>query len=101
MAEVATYYNLLAQQFVFIEHHRNIQIKNISAANLSTTGPLDAASHQLVINHDSVLRVIHDEANTCLNILVQKDTNLAVLDWLEETLSTHAFANKTIFYLAL
>jgi hypothetical protein len=89
--EKTTYYNLLAQQCVFMENHRNIQIKKVSANDLSTTGLLDATIHQIVTSHEHVLRATHDDITECLNISVQKDTYIAVMEWLDDILDTHGF----------
>jgi len=55
--EKTTYYNIyiLAQQCIFMENHRNIQIKNVSANDLSTTGLLDATIHKIVTSNEQVL----------------------------------------------
>jgi hypothetical protein len=89
--EKAMFYNLLTQQCMFMENHRNIQIRNIAAADLTTPGLTATTIHQVISGSDSVLRITHDIATKCLNISVQKETYIAVLDWLEETLATHGF----------
>ena len=89
--EKTMYYNLLTQQCLFMENHRNIQIRNIAAADLTTPGLTATTIHQVISGSDSVLRITHDVATKCLNISVQKETYIAVLDWLEETLATHGF----------
>ena len=89
--EKTTYYNLLAQQCAFMENHRNIQIKQVSATDLFSTGRLDATIHQMVTSNEHVLRATHNDITECLNISVQKDTYIEVIEWLEEALKTHSF----------
>jgi len=90
--EKETYFNLLAQQHVFMEDHRNIQIRNVTNINQTEPGLQGTTIHQVVTSSDSILRVTHDANADCINLSVHKNNYLGVLDWLTDTLPTHSFA---------